>query len=62
MMIFEIEFTDGSSDVIPISSEKDWSVDDAGYLIIQRYDGARILAPLASVICARISPEKPEPY
>mgnify|MGYP001005824025 CR=1 FL=1 len=56
MLIFEIDFSDGSSEAIPISSDKDWSVDsESGYLIIERVDGARIIAPLVNIIVAKVT-------
>jgi hypothetical protein len=56
MLIFEIDFSDGSSEAIPIASDKDWSVDsERGYLIIERVDGARIIAPLINIIVAKLT-------
>lgn len=56
MLIFEIDFSDGSSEAIPILSDKDWSVDsESGYLIIERVDGARIIAPLVNIIVAKVT-------
>jgi hypothetical protein len=56
MLIFEIDFSDGSSEAIPIASDKDWSVDsESGYLIIERVDGARIIAPLVNIIVAKVT-------
>lgn len=58
MLIFEIDFSDGSTETIPITSDKDWSVDsDSGYLIVERVDGARIIAPLVNVIVAKVTKE-----
>ena len=56
MLIFEIDFSDGSSEAIPIPSDKDWSVDsESGYLIIEGVDGARIIAPHINIIVAKVT-------